>query len=262
MDKKDFKNNLKSLRDQIEEDFKNIDKTLRNGKYRERINKENQAATLNYYQLTLQKRDPVLPDPTLQDYENTADVIQVRKDQLDSEIMKDIKKEFEDKNLIEQHIDQYFYDQLSKDKAREHIFHPAKTAFNEGSKKSVSRNFIEQVQQKVQNEKDDSILRDAFGKNRLDKQINPKVHNQDVTNNSLNTPAISNDSLDDIPELETHEINSNEVVQIHNEDHYPITFDNPPPEGEPLDFSDNNSPSISHTSPEGAGEPSEPEIGD
>lgn len=113
----------------------------------------------------------------------------------------------------------------------------AQSEFNEKGRKDVSQVFVEQVEPNNQIEKDQSIS-ETFNRQDL-----PEIENQ---------PG-------DIPELETHEVNLNEYTSFETQDHYPIPFDNPPPEGEELDFSDNSSPSISQTSPK---ESSEPEIGD
>ncbi len=160
MDKETFKYNMNALIDSISADYNTVDEELRKGKYAERISSENTATALNYYQLSLAKRDPILPDPTQKDYENTAAAIQVRKDKLEADILEDIQKEFNEKDLIEKHLDAYFYDEPSKEKAREHLFHPARAAFNEKSEKTVSQVFVEQVSQKAREEKDQRLLQE------------------------------------------------------------------------------------------------------
>jgi hypothetical protein len=254
MDKDDFDFRLENLKNDIEGNYIEIDKKLRSSeKYSKRIYRENTVASQQYFGLSLRKTDSRYLQPTLEDYKNVDRAVKGIRDKLEADILADIQKEFDNKDIINFHVSRYFEDYpAAAERAKEHLFHENRAAFNEASQKSLSQIYVEQVGQKVRQEREEAVLKHSFD---TAKEAPAKDQAQEVAKempDNKETPEQKVEQVD-VPELEVHDFDPNEYLGQDYQDHYPIAYDNAPKDGEPLDFSKDFSDSSSSKGPKDPG---------
>jgi hypothetical protein len=260
MDKDDdFKFNLARIREGIKANYIEKDEELRNREtYSNRITRENNAISIQYLQLNMRRTSPMYKQPTLKDYENVADSHLSMKDKLEADIKADIKRDFEERDVVNFHINLYFEDDPARAaRAKEHIDHEGRAAFNEAGRKPLYQSFIHQISEEVRKERDEKLLQQSFDSVSKEQSIEKEEEPSSKAVSKEEGNEIDADQVE-IPELEVHDFDTSEVGLNQHEDHYPSYLDNYPTEGEPLDFSkDNSSPSQSKDNSK-----SEPDITD
>ncbi|MEL6930804.1 MAG: hypothetical protein AAFO95_19555 [Cyanobacteria bacterium J06600_6] len=229
MDEEDFKNSLRDARDGIAADYETIDLSLRDGKYMARITKNEQATFWNYEHLRRRKVSPNFPDPTAQDYRAVQDGIKKREEKLEADIINDIEKEFEEKGLIDHHLDAYFYDGPSKERAKKHLYHPVRTAFNEKSKKPLTRIFLEQVREGLNEKRKEAISKEETeqsliknSKENTDKAKTSRPNSEGVSKEDrLNETAEPLKDIQKNKKLTRHTTQPSNTYKITGEEKFP-----------------------------------------
>jgi len=206
MDKDDFDYRMQELKAAIDADLEHLKDTT----FHDRIVEENQAALINYQDLAMRKSSPYLPDPTSQDYKTTAKAIAQRKEKLKG----DMYQHLEENGRIDFHINRFFEDEPIgfKESIKERLTHPAKVAFNENAKKTLTQEFEEN--KGVAHDKNLNTIPDKPDQEATEKM--PQTEKDEVVK----------DNHDLFPEKDSTTLTTEQMNSIANSDKFPgFAFD-------------------------------------